>query len=48
MRAIFTVFSKEFRESLRDRRTLFSALGFGAIFSPLLFAAVLLADHSSQ
>jgi sodium transport system permease protein len=39
--AIFTVFGKEFRESLRDRRTLFSALGFGAVFSPLLFAAVL-------
>jgi sodium transport system permease protein len=41
MRAIFTVFGKEFRESLRDRRTLWSALGFGAVFSPLLFAAIL-------
>jgi sodium transport system permease protein len=41
MRAIFTVFAKEVRESLRDRRTLFSALGFGAVFSPLLFAAIL-------
>jgi sodium transport system permease protein len=39
--AIFTVFLKEVRESLRDRRTLWSALGFGAIFSPLLFAAIL-------
>ncbi len=41
MRAIFTVFSKEFRENLRDRRTLFTALVFGPLFSPLLFAAVL-------
>jgi sodium transport system permease protein len=49
VRAIFTVFGKEFRESLRDRRTLFSALGFGAIFSPLLFAAVLsLAIHRND
>jgi sodium transport system permease protein len=38
---ILTVFVKEVRESLRDRRTLCSALGFGAIFSPLLFAAIL-------
>jgi sodium transport system permease protein len=41
MHAILTVFLKEVRESLRDRRTLWSALGFGAIFSPLLFAAIL-------
>jgi sodium transport system permease protein len=41
MRAIFTVFAKEFRENLRDRRTLFTALVFGPLFSPLLFAAVL-------
>lgn len=41
MHAIFTVFLKEVRESLRDKRTLWSALGFGAIFSPLLFAAIL-------
>lgn len=41
MRAILTVFLKEVRESLRDRRTLWSALGFGAIFSPLLFAGIL-------
>jgi sodium transport system permease protein len=41
VRAIFTVFMKEVRESLRDRRTLWSALGFGAIFSPLLFAGIL-------
>ncbi|MEJ0037278.1 MAG: ABC transporter permease [Gammaproteobacteria bacterium] len=41
MHAIFTVFLKEVRESLRDRRTLWSALGFGAIFAPLMFAAIL-------
>jgi sodium transport system permease protein len=41
VRAIFTVFAKEFRENLRDRRTLFTALIFGPLFSPLLFAAVL-------
>lgn len=41
MRAILTVFIKEFRENLRDRRTLFTALIFGPLFAPLLFAAVL-------
>src|SRR5690348_710031 len=41
MRAILIVFLEEVRESLRDRRTLWSALGFGAIFSPLMFGAIL-------
>jgi sodium transport system permease protein len=41
VRAILTVFAKEFRENLRDRRTLFTALVFGPLFSPLLFAAIL-------
>ncbi|MBX5460292.1 MAG: ABC transporter permease [Steroidobacteraceae bacterium] len=41
MGAILTVFSKEFRENLRDRRTLFTALIFGPLFTPLLFAVVL-------
>ena len=41
MKAILTVFLKEFRENLRDRRTLFSALIFGPLFGPILFAAVL-------
>lgn len=41
MHAILTVFRKELRESLRDRRTLFSALIFGPLFGPLLFAAAL-------
>lgn len=42
MGAILTVFAKEFRENLRDRRTLFTALIFGPLFSPLLFAAILM------
>jgi sodium transport system permease protein len=37
MRALFTVFAKEFLENLRDRRTLVSALLFGPLFGPLLF-----------
>ncbi len=37
MRALFTVFAKEFMENLRDRRTLMSALLFGPLFGPLLF-----------
>ena len=37
MRALFTVFAKEFLENLRDRRTLLSALLFGPLFGPLLF-----------
>jgi sodium transport system permease protein len=41
MRAILTVLIKEFRENLRDRRTLFSALILGPLLGPLLFAAAL-------
>ena len=41
MRAIFTVFRKEFRENLRDRRTLFTALVFGPLLGPVLFALML-------
>jgi len=37
MRALLTVFGKEFLENLRDRRTLFSALLFGPLFGPLIF-----------
>src|SRR5271155_121709 len=37
MRALFTVFGKEFLENLRDRRTLLSALLLGPLFGPLLF-----------
>lgn len=41
MWAILSVFRKEFRENLRDRRTLISALIFGPLFGPMLFAAAL-------
>src|ERR1700688_1368261 len=37
MRALLTVFAKEFKENLRDRRTLLSALLFGPLFGPLMF-----------
>jgi sodium transport system permease protein len=37
VRAILTVFAKEFRENLRERRTLFSALILGPLLGPLLF-----------
>jgi sodium transport system permease protein len=40
MRALLTVFCKEFLENLRDRRTLLSALLFGPLFGPLLFGAM--------
>lgn len=40
MGALFTVFFKEFRENLRDRRTLISALLFGPLFGPILFGAM--------
>jgi sodium transport system permease protein len=41
VRAILSVFRKEFRENLRDRRTLISALIFGPLFGPLLFSLAL-------
>jgi sodium transport system permease protein len=41
VKAIWRVFVKEFRENLRDRRTLFSALIFGPLFGPLLIATAL-------
>ena len=41
MHATLTVFRKEFRENLRERRTVISALIFGPLFVPLLFAAML-------
>jgi sodium transport system permease protein len=37
MHALVTVFGKEFRENLRDRRTLLSALLFGPLFGPVFF-----------
>ena len=41
MTAIWRVFLKEFRENLRDRRTLISALIFGPLFGPVLIASAL-------
>ncbi len=41
MMAIWRVFAKEFRENLRDRRTLISALIFGPLFGPVLIAVAL-------
>lgn len=41
IRAILSVFRKEFRENLRDRRTLISALIFGPLFGPVLFGVAL-------
>jgi len=38
MHPVLTVFAKEFRENLRDRRTLFSALVLGPLLGPLVFA----------
>jgi sodium transport system permease protein len=37
---VLTVFLKEVRENLRDRRALFSALLFGPLFGPVLFAVM--------
>lgn len=41
MSPILTILRKEFRENLRERRTVFSALLFGPLFVPALFAAML-------
>ena len=41
MHAILTVFAKEFRENLRERRTLISALILGPLLGPALFSGLL-------
>jgi sodium transport system permease protein len=41
MRAILIVFVKEFRENLRERRTVVTALLVGPVLLPALFAAIL-------
>jgi sodium transport system permease protein len=41
VRAILTVFGKEFRENLRERRTLISALIVGPLLGPMIFASAL-------
>ncbi len=40
LRGTWAVFRKEFRENLRDRRTLLSALVFGPVLGPMLVAGV--------
>ena len=40
LRGVWAVFRKEFRENLRDRRTLLSALVFGPVLGPLLVAGM--------
>jgi sodium transport system permease protein len=40
LRGIWAVFRKEFRENLRDRRTLLSAVVFGPILGPVLVAGL--------
>ncbi|MEO0576505.1 MAG: ABC transporter permease [Pseudomonadota bacterium] len=39
--SIATVFRKEIRDNFRDRRTMLSALVFGPLFGPILFAFVI-------
>lgn len=41
MRGIGVVFGKEFKESLRDRRSLMSALVMGPLLGPIMFAVML-------
>jgi sodium transport system permease protein len=41
MGALWTVFLKELRDNLRDRRTLLTALVFGPLGAPLLFAVMI-------
>jgi sodium transport system permease protein len=41
MSAIRTVWGKEMKENMRDRRTLLSALIFGPLFGPALFAVMM-------
>jgi len=50
LRGIWAVFRKEFRENLRDRRTLLSALVFGPIMGPVLVAVLtqFLVKHSEE
>jgi len=40
LRGVWAVFRKEFRENLRDRRTLLSALVFGPVLGPILVAGL--------
>ena len=50
MRAILSVFAKEFRENLREPRALLAALLLGPLIGPLLFAGALALrlEHSAE
>ncbi|MDE2270951.1 MAG: ABC transporter permease, partial [Xanthomonadaceae bacterium] len=41
MNAMLTVWWKEVRENLRDKRTVFSALIYGPLFGPLMFVLLM-------
>lgn len=41
MNATLTVFFKEVRENLRDKRTVFSALIYGPLFGPVMFVLIM-------
>ncbi|MEM9171702.1 MAG: ABC transporter permease [Pseudomonadota bacterium] len=40
---LFTIIAKEIRDNFRDRRTMMSALIFGPLFGPILFAVIITA-----
>lgn len=48
MKGFGVVFDKEFRESLRDRRSLISALVIGPLLGPVIFAMTLIAMLNMQ
>lgn len=48
MKSAFTVFWKEIRENLRDRRTVLNTLLTGPLFAPLVFALVINAAVTRQ
>ncbi len=41
MKSVLTVFWKEVRENLRDKRTVFSALVYGPLMGPIIFVALM-------
>jgi len=48
MRGLVTVFKKEFRENMRDRRTIMSSLLIGPIAGPFLFVMMMMLITSKQ
>ena len=41
MKSVLTVFWKEVRENLRDKRTVFSALIYGPLIGPVMFVVLM-------